>query len=172
MLGRLLFILTMFLCLISCRAQKEITDSVRNDSVRVEYRYYTDTIVVHDTVYIKGTTITDKESNTQIHFGEQGGSYNTKTGEANGVTGVTMSNKEKEQAETIITLTNKVNRVTAVNDSLEAKISTLETKTEIIPEKMNKWERFMYISGYVLWGIILLLLVYFILKILRKFHVI
>lgn len=172
MLGRLLFILTMFLCLISCRAQKEITDSVRNDSVRVEYRYYTDTIVVHDTVYIKGTTITDKESNTQIHFGEQGGSYNTKTGEANGVTGVTMSNKEKEQAETIITLTNKVNRVTAVNDSLEAKISTLETKTEIIPEKMNKWERFMYISGYVLWGIILLLLIYFIFKILRKFHVI
>lgn len=172
MLGRLLFILTIFLCLVSCRAQKEITDSVKNDSVRVEYRYYTDTLVIHDTVYIKGTTITDKESNTQIHFGEQGGSYNTKTGEANGVTGVTMSNKEKEQAETIISLTNENKRITAVNDSLMTKISKEDTKTEVIPEKMNRWEHFMYISGYVLWGIILLLLIYFILKILRKFHVI
>ena len=168
MLGRLLFILTMFLCLISCRAQKEITDSVRNDSVRVEYRYYTDTIVVHDTVYIKGTTITDKESNTQIHFGEQGGSYNTKTGEANGVTGVTMSNKEKEQAETIISLTNEINRITALNDSLQSKISSEDVKTEIIPEKMNKWERFIYICGYILWAYILIRLAIFVLKMYLK----
>lgn len=164
----ILYIITLGLFLVSCRAQKEILNVEKNDSVKNEYHTIIDTLIIRDTIYIKGTTITDKESNTQIHFGEQGGSYNTKTGEANGVTGVTMSNKEKEQAETIISLTNEINRITALNDSLQSKISSEDVKTEVIPEKMNKWERFIYICGYILWAYIIVRLAIFVLKMYLK----
>lgn len=163
----ILYVITLGLFLVSCRAQKEILDVEKNDSVRIEYRTIIDTVIIRDTVYIKGSTITDKESNTHIEFGE-GGTYNTHTGEANGVTGVTMSNKEKEQADIIISLTNEINRVTALNDSLQSKISSEDVKTEVIPEKMNKWERFIYICGYILWAYIIIRLAIFVLKIYFK----
>ena len=156
------------------------------DSLGVSVRTVHDTVIVHDTVYINEKTVKDAEtqSETTIHFGEGGGTYNAKTGDATNVTGVGTkeSRREHELRERNEKLVSENTYLHHVNDSLSSLVQSNDsTNSEVHednstndtqPVGMNRHERFMYTSGWIFWGIVAAFLVYFIIKILRKFKVI
>lgn len=156
------------------------------DSLGVSVRTVHDTVIVHDTVYINEKTVKDAEtqSETTIHFGEGGGTYNAKTGDATNVIGVGTkeSRREHELRERNEKLVSENTYLHHVNDSLSSLVQSNDsTNSEVHednstndtqPVGMNRHERFMYTSGWIFWGIVAAFLVYFIIKILRKFKVI
>ena len=156
------------------------------DSLGASFHAVHDTVIIHDTIYINEKTVKDAEtqSETTIHFGEGGGTYNAKTGDATNVTGVGTKESKKEHE-----LTERVKRLTSENttlhhendslrslvqsnDSTQSEVHEDNSTNETQPVGMNKHERFMYTSGWIFWGIVAAFLVYFIIKILRKFKVI
>lgn len=73
----------------------DLSTIVKNDSVRTEIKYVTDT--VYQTIYVtqKDSTKSEKESNTEIVFANGGGTWNAQTGEATNVQSVKTSDTER-----------------------------------------------------------------------------
>lgn len=161
-----------------CRAQKSITEThvEQNDSASKSVSMQNDTIIIHDTIYVNEKTVKDSETETEttIHFGEGGGTYNSKTGDATNVTGVGTkeSKKEREQRERIERLTSENIALHNELDSIKKINTIIHAGTETKPVEMNKWQRFMYVSGIVAWCVIVILIIIGVVKLLRKFKVI
>ena len=106
-----------------CRAQKSITEThvEQNDSASKSVSMQHDTIIIHDTVYVNEKTVKDTQTNTNktIHFGEGGGTYNEKTGDATNVSGVDIeeSKIEHELRERIEQLTHENTTIRTQRDS-------------------------------------------------------
>lgn len=182
---------------ISCKTPSAVTaktdtrDSIATelhirDSLVASFHTVHDTVIIHDTVYVNEKTVKDAETETEttIHFGEGGGTYNAKTGDATNVKGVGTkeSKREHELSERVERLTSENTYLHHENDSLRSIVqSNYSTSSEVHngnsesetqPVGMSKHERFMYTSGWIFWGIVTAFLVYFIIKLLRKFKVI
>lgn len=73
----------------------DLSTIVKNDSVRTEIKHVTDT--VYQTIYVtqKDSTTSEKQSNTEIVFGNGGGTWNASTGEATNVHSVKTSDTER-----------------------------------------------------------------------------
>lgn len=163
-----------------CRAQKSITEThvEQNDSASKSVSMQHDTIIIHDTVYVNEKTVKDTQTNTNktIHFGEGGGTYNEKTGDATNVSGVDIeeSKIEHELRERIEQLTHENTTIRNRADSLQTIVNNYssEAKEDVEPVTMNGWERFMYVSGIVAWCVIIILIIIGVVKLLRKFKVI
>lgn len=163
-----------------CRAQKSITEThvEQNDSASKSVSMQHDTIIIHDTVYVNEKTVKDTQTNTNktIHFGEGGGTYNEKTGDATNVSGVDIeeSKIEHELRERIEQLTHENTTIRNRADSLQTIVNNYssEAKEDVEPVTMNGWERFMYVSGIVAWCVIVILIIIGVVKLLRKFKVI
>ena len=163
-----------------CRAQKSITEThvEQNDSASKRVSMQHDTIIIHDTIYVNEKTVKDSETETEttIHFGEGGGTYNSKTGDATNVTGVGTkeTKKEREQRERIEQLTHENTTIRNRADSLQTIVNNYssEAKEDVEPVTMNGWERFFYTSGIVAWCVIVILIIIGVVKLLRKFKVI
>lgn len=163
-----------------CRAQKSVTEThvEQNDSASKSVSMQHDTKIIHDTVYVNEKTVKDSETETEttMHFGEGGGTYNSKTGEATNVTGVNTkeTKKEREQRERIEQLTHENTTIRNRADSLQTIVNNYssEAKEDVEPVTMNGWERFMYVSGIVAWCVIVILIIIGVVKLLRKFKVI
>jgi hypothetical protein len=163
-----------------CRAQKSITEThvEQNDSASKSVSMQHDTIIIHDTVYVNEKTIKDTQTNTNktIHFGEGGGTYNEKTGDATNVSGVDIeeSKVEHELRERIEQLTHENTTIRNRADSLQTIVNNYssDAKEDVEPVTMNGWERFMYVSGIVAWCVIVILIIIGVVKLLRKFKVI
>lgn len=164
-------------CVCGCKTPAAVsTHTDVQDSARTEVKYVHDTIIRIDTVYINEKTVKDSETETEttIHFGEGGGTYNAKTGDATNVTGVGTkeSKKEREQRERIERLTSENIALHNELDSIKKINTIIHAGTETKPVEMNKWQRFMYVSGIVAWCVIVILIIIGIVKLLRKFKVI
>lgn len=167
-------------CVCGCRAQKSVTEThvEQNDSASTHVSMLHDTIIIHDTVYVNEKTVKDSETETEttMHFGEGGGTYNSKTGEATNVTGVNTkeTKKEREQRERIEQLTHENTTIRNRADSLQTIVNNYssESKEDVEPVTMNGWERFFYTSGIVAWCVIVILIIIGVVKLLRKFKVI
>lgn len=163
-----------------CRAQKSITEThvEQNDSASKSVSMQHDTIIIHDTVYVNEKTVKDTQTNTNktIHFGEGGGTYNEKTGDATNVSGVDIeeSKIEHELRERIEQLTHENTTIRNRADSLQTIVNNYssEAKEDVEPVTMNGWERFFYTSGIVAWCVIVILIIIGVVKLLRKFKVI
>lgn len=163
-----------------CRAQKSITEThvEQNDSASKSVSMQHDTIIIHDTVYVNEKTVKDTQTNTNktIHFGEGGGTYNEKTGDATNVSGVDIeeSKVEHELRERIEQLTHENTTIRNRADSLQTIVNNYssEAKEDVEPVTMNGWERFFYTSGIVAWCVIVILIIIGVVKLLRKFKVI
>lgn len=163
-----------------CRAQKSITKThvEQNDSASKSVSMQHDTIIIHDTVYVNEKTVKDTQTNTNktIHFGEGGGTYNEKTGDATNVSGVDIeeSKIEHELRERIEQLTHENTTIRTQRDSLQTIVNNYssDAKEDVEPVTMNGWERFFYTSGIVAWCVIVILIIIGVVKLLRKFKVI
>ena len=118
----ILYIITLGLFLVSCRAQKEILDVEKNDSLRIEYHTIIDTLIIRDTVYIKGSTITDKESNTHIEFGESGLLRDPYISQRDKKVELEPGNNTSPITQTLLLYTG----ITAID--INTKVNTIETK--------------------------------------------
>lgn len=181
----------------SCKTPNAVTtktdtrDSLANewhnrDSLGVSIRAVHDTVYLHDTIYINEKTVKDAEteSETTLHFGEGGGTYNAKTGDATNVTGVGVKESKrehelKERNEKLVSENtflhhenDSLRSIVQSNDSTSSEVHNDNSESETQQVGMNKHERFMYTSGWIFWGIVAAFLVYFIIKLLRKFKVI
>ena len=127
-------------------------------------------------MYINEKTVKDSEteSETTIHFGEGGGTYNAKTGDATNVTGVGTkeSKREKEQKERIERLTSENTQLRHSLDSARKVNTIMHSGTETKPVEMTKWQRFFHTSGIIAWCVLVILAIIGIVKLLRKFKVI
>lgn len=83
-------------CLGSCRSLKTETVINYRDSVITHYRFDTIHITITDTIHVEASSENESESNTEIQFGKDGGTWNTQTGEATNVASVKQASKEKE----------------------------------------------------------------------------
>lgn len=167
-----------FACIFTgCKTPAAVsTQTDVQDSTRIEYRIVHDTIIQHDTVYINEKTVKDSEteSETTIHFGDGGGTYNSKTGDATNVTGVGTkeSKREKEQKEHIERMASENTQLRHSLDSLRKVNTIIHEGTEAEPVEMTKWQRFFHTSGIIAWCVLAILAIIGIVKLLRKLKVI
>ena len=132
----LVFILGMFLMFImqSCNVTKNVTDNSkieREDSASTNMLHFDNnlTLTVHD----------DRESGKwnenllHITFGAGGGTYNTKTGDANNVSSVKENNKGYEKV--IEHKDSVINSLTAIIEAKNDSISKLRQQNDVKTEK-------------------------------------
>lgn len=154
----------------SCQTARvaQTTQMQLRDSLTEETISKTDTIIIRDTIYIESKTTYDERSATHITFSPEGGTYNTATGEATGVVAVDRDAEISYLNEVIANLTSENRRMEAENYHLKDEIRNQAQNQTQVPQEMSRWERFFYISGYVLWGVVVALLVLLTIKIVIK----
>lgn len=164
-----LFLATL-LC--SCRAVKVATNVTTTDSTFTNIHSIHDTIFQRDTIYRDRVVEVEKESSTEIQFGSGGGTYNPNTGEMSNVSNVKTSEREKSLQRDVERLSKENTEIKNERDSLQKVVSMFSDKSQSEPEHMNGFERFMYGSGWVLWAIIVGVVLYYVVKLLRRFKII
>lgn len=94
----------------------------RRDSVRTEIKHVTDTI--YQTIYVtqKDSTANEKESTTEITFGNGGGTWNATTGEATNVSSVKTNETEKNLR---LEVSNLESQLTDLHEELESKSDSI-----------------------------------------------
>jgi TolA-binding protein len=184
---KIAFFLLMAVALISCRAQKldayvdQTTDTnvTQTDSAHNETLHIQETKHETDSTSTETQKETDKEESTDIAFVPGGGTYNTQTGEATGVSGVKTSKREKELQKENTTLkrenTELNDQLQTLQDSISENNSTSQsaTKSETHQkeETLNGWQRFIQGCGYAFMAIILAAIIYGAYRIYRKFTI-
>ena len=142
-------LLCIVLWLSACSSVKTTTHSDYSDSIRTEYHHDTCYITVHDTIYLESKQQSEKTDDTGIEFVEQGGTYNTLTGEATGVKTIRNTKQEKERAETIIRQASEIEAYKSQNDSLRQALNlrtvtrAQEQNTADIKPKTSRWQTFL-----------------------------
>ena len=123
-------VLTVILCLCfpSCKSV-QVSEKVNvRDSVAIRYQ---DSIRWHvrDSVHIVEHHVTIKDSTgLTIHFGEGGGTYNAKTGEATNVAGVHQTDTHHEQRDSTAHYRNLAADYAHTADSIANRYNTLQTE--------------------------------------------
>lgn len=169
MICGVLFLATL-LC--SCRAVKVATNVTERDSSYTDVRTIHDTIIERDTIYRDRVVEVEKESSTEIQFGAGGGTYNPTTGEMSNVSNVRTSEREKSLQRDVERLSKENTEIKHERDSLQKVVTMFSDQSKSEPEHMNGFERFMYGSGWVLWAIVVGVLLYYVVKLLRRLRII
>lgn len=119
-------VLTAILCLCfgGCKTVGTVSENVNiRDSVVYNYR---DSVVIHwiDSIRFVGShTVKDDSTNLVISFGNGGGTYNAKTGEATNVTGVQQTDTHHEQRDSTAFYRSQYRDEVAKSDSLTQQVS-------------------------------------------------
>lgn len=129
------------LSLVSCRSVKVSEKVNYRDSTIVHHVTDTTHIEVTDTTHIEVHHIVTTEQGTTITFGQGGGTYNSKTGEATNVTGVQEHSSTTEQEDIIADLRTQLEVYKVTNDSLSQQITNYASELEQEREKPKR-------SGY------------------------
>lgn len=161
----------------ACSSVKNTVQTDYRDSIRTEYRHDTCYIIVHDTLYLESKQQSEKTDDTGIEFVEQGGTYNTSTGEATGVKTIRNTKKEKEQAQTIVRQASEIEAYKSQNDSLRHALhlrsimGTQEQNTAEIKPKTSGWHTFLVWWFGITAGALLCYGAYNGLRLYRKFTI-
>jgi len=128
---KLLNILLICLCLVSCKTVGTIKEQINvKDSTIYHHIYDTTHITVTDTTHIEvHSQVTDSNS-LVINFGAGGGTYNAKTGEATNVLNVHQVDTHKEQRDSIADLKHQLEIAQAREDSLSQQLTEYEYKLD------------------------------------------
>lgn len=129
------------LSLVSCRSVKVSEKVNYRDSTIVHHVIDTTHIEVTDTTHIEVHHVVTTEQGTTITFGQGGGTYNSKTGEATNVTGVQEHSSTTEQEDIIADLRTQLEVYKVTNDSLSQQITNYASELEQEREKPKR-------SGY------------------------
>ena len=115
-----------------------------NDSTRIHIVYDTITVTITDTVRVEVHSKKETEDGTEINFGQGGGTYNSKTGEATNVASVKQSSKSTETEDLIREQKTQIDAFRATTDSLTAQVEhyASEIAKERQMPKRTSYDRF------------------------------
>ena len=138
-------VLTLILCLCfpSCKSV-QVSEKVNvRDSVAIRYQDST-RWHVRDSVHIVEHHVTVKDSTgLTIHFGEGGGTYNAKTGEATNVAGVHQTDTHHEQRDSTAHYRTLASDYAHRSDSIANRYNTLQTEYEKVSKQTRTgYDRF------------------------------
>ena len=129
-LGALL-ILWLCLHLVGCKTVGTVSENVNiRDSVVYNYR---DSVAIHwiDSIRFVGQhTVRDDSTNLVISFGNSGGTYNAKTGEATNVTAVQQTDTHHEQRDSTAFYRSQYRDEVAKSDSLTQQVSDYQYRLD------------------------------------------
>lgn len=164
--------------LVGCKTQKTIVDTSEHEKVETKYIHDTAFVAIHDTTFVEIEKKTTSETNTTITFDESTPAsertYNPTTGVATGVSHVSVSESVEQYQREIQSLIHEKTEMQAHADSLVNRLRDYEShmESESKAAEMSVWTRFFYVSGWILWALLFAALVWFVIKILRKYHII
>lgn len=138
-------VLTLILCLCfpSCKSV-QVSEKVNvRDSVAIRYQDST-RWHVRDSVHIVEHHVTIKDSTgLTIHFGEGGGTYNAKTGEATNVAGVHQTDTHHEQRDSTAHYRNLAADYAHTADSIANRYNALQTEyAKVSKQTRTGYDRF------------------------------
>ena len=127
----------------------DLSTIAKNDSVRKEIKHVTDT--VYQTIYVtqKDSTTSEKESSTEIVFGNGGGTWNAQTGEATNVHSVKTSDTERNLR---LKMSSLESQLTDLHKELQSKSDSIAklNQQNNVSEKHEEKAR----SGWYWWLIV------------------
>lgn len=128
----------------SCASTKNMEKTEYNDSTRTHIVYDTITVTITDTVRVEVHSKKETEDGTEINFGQGGGTYNSKTGEATNVASVKQSSKSTETEDMIREQKTQIDAFRATTDSLTAQVEhyASEIAKERQMPKRTSYDRF------------------------------
>lgn len=162
-----------FSMLTGCKSMQSVEMVNYRDSVITHVVYDTIRITITDTTHVEASKESEKESETEIVFGEGGGTYNTETGEATNVQSVKQSSKEKELQQLVMnqqttidkqsaTINEQQNRITQLEQEVEEKQNTADIKP-----KRSGYDRF---TSWGFWILIVLIVVVIAIRLWTRFY--
>ena len=138
-------VLTVILCLCfpSCKSVQVSEKVSVRDSVAIRYQDST-RWHIRDSVHIVEHHVTIKDSTgLTIHFGEGGGTYNAKTGEATNVAGVHQTDTHHEQRDSTAHYRNLAADYAHTADSIANRYNTLQTEyAKVSKQTRTGYDRF------------------------------
>jgi len=153
----------------SCKSMNmDVNHDVR-DSIILHHVYDTVRVTIIDSVRAEKKGESEKESTTELTFGEGGGTYNSHTGEATNVLSVKQSSKEKELQHQLLNYVHIVDSQAVKIDSLQQAITELhhdehmEQNTKDITPRSG-WDRFCTWWTIGSWILILLAVAWWLFK--------
>ena len=161
-----LFVIVLFVvgCLLnSCKSVQTQERVNYHDSVILSYRYDTTHIIIQDTSRVEASVDSEKESKTEIVFGDGGGSWNSQTGQAENVKSVRQSSRERELQRLVVEQYEMIDEQLVTIDSLQTCVTDLKEELEEkqntadIRPKASGWHWFLV---WWFWASVLVLLVW------------
>ena len=116
----------------------DLSTTNKNDSVRTEIKHITDTIYQTIYVQVKDSTESEKNTTTEIVFGNGGGTWNATTGEATNVSSIKTNETEKNLR---LQVSNLESELTDLHKELSEKndsISKLNQKNNVVEKYKEK----------------------------------
>lgn len=142
-------------------SKTDLSTTDKKDSVRTEIRYVTDTIYQTTYVQVKDSSENEKQSSTEITFGNGGGTWNATTGEATNVSSVKTSESEKNLR---LQVSNLESQLTDLHKELQEKsdsISKLNQQNNVVEKykekPRNNWYWWLVIGFGLGVGVVILL---------------
>lgn len=128
----------------SCASTKNMETVNTRDSIVYKVR---DSVAIHwiDSIrYVGQHTVKDDSTNLVIQFGQGGGTYNAKTGEATNVSNVQQTDTHHERKDSTAFYKSRYEAISAVSDSLQQQISDYSSSLEKERQmpKRTGWDRF------------------------------
>lgn len=143
MVGAVVLTVILCLCFPSCKTVQVSEKVSVRDSVAIRYQDST-RWHVRDSVHIVEHHVTIKDSTgLTIHFGEGGGTYNAKTGEATNVAGVHQTDTHHEQRDSTAHYRNLAADYAHTADSIANRYNTLQTEyAKVSKQTRTGYDRF------------------------------
>lgn len=153
-----LLILWLCLHLVGCKTVGTVSEQVNiRDSVAIQWR---DSVRWHvrDSLHLVTKYVEQSDSNSLvIQFGQGGGTYNAKTGQATNVAGVQQTDTRHQRADSTAYWQHRAEQMTAVADSLAQRMADYQSdRTEERKPSRSGYDRF---CSWWFWVTALLLLI-------------
>lgn len=140
-----LFIIQLSLSFTGCKTVQTQERIVYRDSTTVRVVHDTIREIVHDTTHIAVQHSTRTDEGTVIEFANGGGSYNSKTGEANNVQRVQEQKQTEQNTNLQIEWQHTAEIYKIFSDSLQDSLIDLQQEYETLKQATTptKWHRFL-----------------------------
>ena len=131
----------------------DLSTTERKDSTNKEIIVKTDTVYQTTYVQVKDSSENEKQSSTEIVFGDGGGTWNAQTGEATNVQSVKTNETEKNLRLQVSNLESQLNGLHKELQSKNDSITKLKQKNNIVEKYKEKPKNNWYlwfVIGFVL----------------------